>query len=338
MSKSNVHEQAALLVSEDELSDAEIAQRCGINRRTLTRWKKRPKFLVLTEENGRHWKQDCESQGIAKRQPRIAVLQEIWQSLEHIVEIRAAIPEMQSVPGGKTGLLLRRRTVLRRSGHVEVMVDYRLDAKLLRTLRKIEVFAATVLWQYPPLDQSVRGEGIPETARSTRPWSGKQERASLLAAQDELPDTEIARQCAITRRTLTRWRGQAEFQRRTAEHRKLCQRACEALFGIADKEKRLDALNDRWQKLQQFMNERAASPEMQNVLGGNTGIVYIRRRVVNSQGHVLVVEQVDQALMREFQEHEKQASKELGQWGRPPLEGEFGDILGHTGTEGGAED
>ena len=338
MSKSNVHEQAALLVSEDELSDAEIAQRCGINRRTLTRWKKRPKFLALTDEHGRHWKQDCESQGIAKRQPRIAVLQEIWQALQHRVEIRAAIPEMQSVPGGKTGLLLRRRTVLRRSGHVEVMVDYRLDAKLLRTLRKIEVFAATVLWQYPPLDQSARGEGIPETARSTRPWSGKQERASLLAAQDELPDTEIARQCAITRRTLTRWRGQAEFQRRTAEHRKLCQRACEALFGIADKEKRLDALNDRWQKLQQFMNERAASPEMQNVVGGNTGIVYIRRRVVNSHGHVLVVEQVDQALMREFREHEKQASKELGQWGRPPSEGEFGDILGHTGTEGGAED
>ena len=109
-----------------------------------------------------------------------------------------------------------------------------------------------------------------------------------------------------------------QFQRRTAEHRKLCQRACEALFGIADKDKRLDALNDRWQKLQQLMNERAASPEMQNVVGGNTGIVYIRRRVVNSLGHVLVVEKVDQALMREFQEHEKQAFKELGQWGRPP--------------------
>ena len=43
--RENLHARAAILAAEDELSDTEIAQLCGITRRTLMRWKKQPSML-----------------------------------------------------------------------------------------------------------------------------------------------------------------------------------------------------------------------------------------------------------------------------------------------------
>jgi hypothetical protein len=40
--RENLYARAAILAAEDELSDIEIAQRCGITRRTLIRWKRQP--------------------------------------------------------------------------------------------------------------------------------------------------------------------------------------------------------------------------------------------------------------------------------------------------------
>jgi DNA invertase Pin-like site-specific DNA recombinase len=50
-----------------------------------------------------------------------------------------------------------------------------------------------------------------------------QARAAILAAEDELSDTEIARLCGITRRTLIRWKKQPSMRQKKDEHLRLIQ-------------------------------------------------------------------------------------------------------------------
>lgn len=135
---------AAILAAEDELSDSEIAHRCGITRRTLMRWKKQPAFQWKIDEHLRLSKLESESQTIVERQKRIAEMDRIWKGLQDIIRNRANSPEMASVPGGTTGLL-RRRKVFRSQGHGELVADYELDRALLQEMRRLEVLASKSL-------------------------------------------------------------------------------------------------------------------------------------------------------------------------------------------------
>jgi DNA-directed RNA polymerase specialized sigma24 family protein len=54
-----------------------------------------------------------------------------------------------------------------------------------------------------------------------------QARAAILVAEDELSDTEIARLCGITRRTLMRWKKQSAIQQKIDEHLKLSKQKSE---------------------------------------------------------------------------------------------------------------
>jgi transposase len=64
--------QAAILIAEDDLSDSEIAQRCGITRRTLMRWKKESSIQQKIEGQLRRSKSESEQQIVVERQMRIA--------------------------------------------------------------------------------------------------------------------------------------------------------------------------------------------------------------------------------------------------------------------------
>ena len=49
--RESLYVRAAILAVEDELSDTEIAQRCGITRRTLIHWKKQPAIRQKINEH-----------------------------------------------------------------------------------------------------------------------------------------------------------------------------------------------------------------------------------------------------------------------------------------------
>jgi hypothetical protein len=99
--------------------------------------------------------------------------------------------------------------------------------------------------------------------------------------------------------------------------------------GIAEKQNRIDAANDRHQRMQRVMDERAADPFYADVPGGSTGIVLKRLKNVthayekdpddpNSKAHQVTVERWEVednvALLREMREHEKQVAQEVGDW------------------------
>jgi len=85
---------------------------------------------------------------------------------------------------------------------------------------------------------------------------------------------------------------------------------------IAVKEARIAALNDRWERMQRVIEERAQDASMLRVAGGQTGLLAHDRKSVGSgpMSEVIDVFEVDTGLLRELREHEVQAAKELGQW------------------------
>ena len=117
---------AAILLAEDELSDSEIAQRCGITRRTLMRWKKQSSIQQKIDEQLRLSKQESEGQMIVERQLRIAGMEARLYEIADIIRERAHSPEMKGVPGGDTGLVRRRKVCFKRHGGLAVDV-YEVD-------------------------------------------------------------------------------------------------------------------------------------------------------------------------------------------------------------------
>lgn len=146
-------------------------------------------------------------------------------------------------------------------------------------------------------------------------WSTRAQSAALLVAKDDQPDQAIADQLGIGRRTLARWKLHPDFQARVQEHRDGWALEIKDK-GIADRQNRVDALNDRWRRMQTVINERAEDPGVAMVPGGSTGLIVHDVKGVGKGEDFRLIDlyAVDVGLLKELREHEKQAATEVGQW------------------------
>jgi hypothetical protein len=85
---------------------------------------------------------------------------------------------------------------------------------------------------------------------------------------------------------------------------------------ITERESRIRAYQDRWERMTRVITERAADPKMKGVPGGTTGLLCHTFKMVGSGPAAMLVDEyeVDTGLLREARAHEEQAAKELGQW------------------------
>jgi hypothetical protein len=145
-------------------------------------------------------------------------------------------------------------------------------------------------------------------------WDGNAEKAAMLVAQDDRPDHAIAKACKISKRTLERWKLVPEFAERVEANRALLAERVR-LEGIANRQNRIAAQNERHLKLQQIVAERAADEANAAVPGWKTGLLVHRRKQIGGGEHAQVVDEyeVDTGLLKEFREHEKLTAEELGQ-------------------------
>jgi hypothetical protein len=146
-------------------------------------------------------------------------------------------------------------------------------------------------------------------------WTDEKYKAAKDLASGVLTDEDIAGQAGVTRRQLARWKTHPDFQSRIQEHlddfREETRRR-----GLADRERRVAALNDRWVRMQRVLEARADDPALQHVPGGTTGLLVHNVKGVGKGEDFQLIDlyEVDTALLRELREHEKQAAQELGQW------------------------
>jgi len=123
----------------------------------------------------------------------------------------------------------------------------------------------------------------------------------LLVAEDELSDEAIAERVGVTKQTLENWKRRPEFRAVVDGHKAKWAAELEQ-EGIANRQNRINAANERWHLMQQVIAERAADPTM-TAPGSGTG------------------------LLAELRAHEVQAARELGQ---------LVDKRELTGKDGGA--
>jgi predicted DNA-binding protein (UPF0251 family) len=103
--------KAARLLAEGELTQTVIAQQLGLNRRTLLRWMQEPEysaFQAKLSEFRQRYAAVVMSSGLARRERRVQHLTDLHQRLRAVIKERAKDPTMQGVPGGKTGVLVRK--------------------------------------------------------------------------------------------------------------------------------------------------------------------------------------------------------------------------------------
>lgn len=143
-------------------------------------------------------------------------------------------------------------------------------------------------------------------------WTKARTLAAQLVAEDELSDVEIARRIRKSKTWLENQKLSVAFAGRV---RSIRDQMAADLYreGLAVRQNRLDALNDRWRRMQRVIEERSKDETMQNVPGGTTGLM-VRTWKPMRDGSALPEYAVDTALMAEMRATEKQAAQELGEW------------------------
>lgn len=150
---------------------------------------------------------------------------------------------------------------------------------------------------------------------SSEEWPKPQTDAAYLVAEGDLTYPQIAERVGTTRQTLLAWRQRPEFIRRVEAIRQEY-RAAVRERGIAILEKRVEAQNNRWRKLQRIIDERGNDETHANVPGWTTGLLVHDVKMIGSGPAAMAVDlfAVDAALLKEMRELEKQTAMELGQW------------------------
>jgi hypothetical protein len=143
-------EQAAALVAQGNLPIPRIAESVGVSSRAINWWKRRPEFVARVEEHVDATRVAVRDRAISDRAGRLDALQERWHLLQLLMCSRAR--EMKDVPGGETGLLVKRLRFTRVSGgralQLQEVPDYQVDYQLLRELREMERQASMEMGQW----------------------------------------------------------------------------------------------------------------------------------------------------------------------------------------------
>jgi hypothetical protein len=130
--------EAARLVAEDFLSDERIAAKVGIDRRQLTRWKSVPQFMAKVEGIVAALGERSLRFAVARRHRRVKAQNDRWRKMKRVMRERAAAPEMANVPGGKTGLLVRKVKSIGGGESAHEVEEYEVDTGLLKEIRDLE--------------------------------------------------------------------------------------------------------------------------------------------------------------------------------------------------------
>jgi hypothetical protein len=98
---------------------------------------------------------------IRDREDRVAALNERWEALLQVVEERGADPSMQDVPGGPSGLVVRKMRTVGKGQDTKIIEEYEVDVATLKELRECEKQAAIEQGQWAERQEVTGKDGVP---------------------------------------------------------------------------------------------------------------------------------------------------------------------------------
>jgi hypothetical protein len=141
-------EKAALLLAQANLTQSEIAEAVGIERMSLWRWRQNPVFKARVDELVAEFRDEIRRIGIADKMKRVECLNRHWRLMQRVIADRANSEEMQDVPGGHTGLLVKTVKGVGKGDDFQLVTTYEVDTPTLREIREHMKQAAQELGQW----------------------------------------------------------------------------------------------------------------------------------------------------------------------------------------------
>lgn len=128
-------EKAAIELAKGTVTATRIAAELNLNRHTIGEWRKHPEFLARIEDHLAAFREAMLSEGIAEKAYRMHVLQTRHEQIAQVFAERAKAADMQKVPGGKTGLLVRKLKGVGKGQDYKVVEEFEGDTGLLAAER-----------------------------------------------------------------------------------------------------------------------------------------------------------------------------------------------------------
>jgi hypothetical protein len=152
--------------AEDILTDEQIAAAVGVTRQTIATWRKHPEFEARRRELVAEMQERARQEGLGRLDVRMARYARRAASLDLIVTERADDPDMQDVPGGKSGFLVRQFKSIGTGPNARQVEEYHFDAALSREMRELEKQAAQDAGQWSEKQEISGAEGGPVIIRA----------------------------------------------------------------------------------------------------------------------------------------------------------------------------
>lgn len=141
-------ETAARLLAEDDLTDARIAEKCGIGVRTLDRWKTEESFIARVNEITAAYAKRALKHGLARKERRVAVLNDLHEKMLQVIAERAQSPDLADVPGGKTGIVTKTLKGIGKGDDFQVVEVYEVDTGTIAKICDVQKQVAEELGQW----------------------------------------------------------------------------------------------------------------------------------------------------------------------------------------------
>lgn len=112
-------------------SPAHAALECDASVGTIRAWLKYPEFQNRVLELRDHFVRETMAYSVASVACRTAAYQQQFEDIQEIRKERAADPQMQDVPGGKTGRMVLQKRQLGKGEKAEIIEEYKADGYLM---------------------------------------------------------------------------------------------------------------------------------------------------------------------------------------------------------------
>jgi transposase-like protein len=158
-------ERAAVLLAEDDITDAEIAAQVGVNPATLWRWKQHPEFAARVGDHTGQLQAAMLRYRVAKKRERMRVLDDLHTKLLTVIEDRGVEYE-DDAPGTRTGLVTKTFKMVGAGRDATLVTEWGVDTPTVREIRAIQEQAAKELGQWVEKGEISGPGGSPLVIRS----------------------------------------------------------------------------------------------------------------------------------------------------------------------------